>query len=281
MPIVVDMDRTLYRSQPGLNPSSIASGLIGTDDIDPRLIRDAMTQVERERTAATQDAMDRGTLAHLALLQPERLEDSVAVWHGGRRQGGEWDTFTDANVGKLVLKQDDYRETMRKINLLRSDELVASKLRDVSPEVAMFTAEGPTACKGQVDSIHVGRREIVDIKTTNTELSQRAVDSTIRRFCYREKMALYRRWIARETGSEPEEWRCYNLFLGIGSHVGVRLVQLSTAALEWGEERMLKGIARYAECVAANDWPIYSRSDMVSVENWEIGREEEMEIDYA
>lgn len=279
--LIPDMDRALYRSKPGLNPSSIAAGLVGTDDVDPRLIRDAMTQVERERTAATQDTMDRGTLAHLALLQPDRLQDSVAVWHGGRRLGAEWDAFTDANAGKLILKQDDYRETMRKVNLLRSDELVASKLRDVYPEVAMFTADFGIDCKGQVDAVHIGRREIVDIKTTTTELSQRAVDSTIRRFHYREKMSLYRRWLARLTSTHPEEWRCFNLFLGIGSHVGVRLVQLSTAALEWGEERMAKAATKYVECVAANEWPIYSRSDISTVENWEIGMEMIDDNEYA
>jgi hypothetical protein len=245
------------------------------------MIRDAMVQVERERTAATQDAMDRGTLAHLALLQPDRLSEDVAVWHGGRRQGGEWDAFTAENAGKLILKADDHRETMRIVNALRPDDLVASKLREVSPEVAMFTVEDGIDCKGQVDAIHVGRFEIVDIKTTSTELSQRATESTIRRFNYREKMALYRRWVARLTQSDIDQWRCYNLFLGIGSHVGVRLVQLSSAALEWGEARMMNAVGKYGECRRLKDWPTFSRSDIVSVAEWEIGHEEEMQIDYA
>lgn len=279
--LINDMNRTEYRSKPGLNPSSIAAGLIGTDDYDPRMTRDAMQQVDRDRTSAAQDAMDRGTLAHLALLQPERLTEDVAVWHGGRRQGCEWDSFATENSGKLIIKADDHTATMRTVNQLRSLESVSKYLRDISPEVAMFTDEGPTSCKGQVDAVNYRVRLIVDIKTTNTELSQRGTESTIRRFCYREKMALYRRWIARETDTDPDEWQCYNLFLGIGSHIGARLVRLSSAALEWGEARMLNAVGKYAECVACDRWPVFERSDIVSVAEWEIGREEEMEIDYA
>jgi len=275
------MNRDLYRKTPGLNPSSIAAGLIGVDDYDPRMTRDAMDQVQRERTSATQDAMDRGTLAHLALLQPERLTEDVAVWHGGRRQGGEWDAFTEANAGKLILKADDHRDTMRTINELRTVEIVVKYLRGITPEVAMLTYEGRVACKGQVDAVDFNLRQIVDIKTTNTELSQRGTEATIRRFAYREKMALYRRWIARETGTHPEEWRCFNLFLGIGSHTGARLVQFTTAALEWGEMRMVKAIETYTECVQASRWPVFERSDMVSVENWELGLEMIDDNDYA
>src|SRR5690606_40852932 len=48
-----------------------------------------------------------GRLAHLAVLEPERVTESVAVWTGGRRAGKEWEAFkADAGAKEIVTDAD-------------------------------------------------------------------------------------------------------------------------------------------------------------------------------
>lgn len=273
--IVVNMPRGKYRRNPGLNPSSLAAGLMTGGEIDPRAIRDAYEQVKTSRAAAAQDRMDRGTLAHLALLQPERLASDVAVWNGATRRGGAWDTFEAENVGKLIVRIDDYESVMAAVNQMRSQPIVADLLVDAEPEVAMFVgveSHGLTLqCRGQVDIVRRSdMKRIVDIKTTEAGIDQRSCERTIRDLYYREKMALYRKWIADLDGSDPEEWQCWNLFLSLGDRIGVRAMKFTTGALEFGEERMKHAIAETARCLASGRWPMFAKYDDMDVTLWEI-----------
>lgn len=284
--LVANMPRSEYRKLSGLNPSSLAAGLMSDWDVDPRSIRDAYEGVEIVRTAATQDRMDRGSLAHLALLQPERLASDLAVWHGGRRSGSEWHKFEDENRNRLVVTADDFSSTMEAVNKLRSVPIVAELLCDIEPEVAVLTGltiDGITIqVRGQVDAVRrADILRIVDIKTTEAGIDQESCFQTAKKFHYREKMALYRDWVAAETGTDPEEWRCYNLFLSLGDRPGVRAMKFTTSALEWGRYRMQKALAAVAECLQAKVWPVFAKSDFIDVKPWEIENEPDEDIDYG
>lgn len=284
--LVANIPRSEYRKMAGLNPSSLASGLMSDWDVDPRSIRDAYEGVELVRTAATQDRMDRGSLAHLALLQPERLVSDLAVWHGGRRSGLDWHKFEDENKDRLVVTAADFSSTMESVNKLRSVPIVAELLCDIEPEVAVFSGlniDGLTIqVRGQVDAVRrADILRIVDIKTTEAGIDQKSCERTATQFYYREKMAMYRDWVAAETQTDPEEWRCYNLFLSLGDRPGVRAMQFTTASLEWGRYRMQKALASVAECLRSKAWPVFAKSDFIDVKPWEIENEPDEEIDYG
>lgn len=284
--IVPNMDRSQYRGLCGINPSSLSAGLMSGWDVDPRSIKDAYEADSNVRTGAAQDRMDRGTLAHLALLQPERLSKDVAVWNGGRRSGSVWAEFSDANKDRLIVPEDDYESVMATVNKLRSLPMVAEMLCDIEPEVAVFTGlnvGGVTMqARGQLDAVRrSGILRIVDLKTTEAGIDQDSCERTIRTLHYREKMSLYRDWIAAETGTSPEEWKCYNVFLSLGSRPGVRVVKFTSAALEWGRYRMEKALHSVAECLTAKSWPVFCKDDFMDVKPWEIENEPEEDIDYG
>jgi hypothetical protein len=284
--VVTNMTREEYVTCCGMNPSSLSAGLVGLDDVNPTAIKMAWENPDNTtRTAASQDRLDRGTLAHLMVLQPELLMDRVAIWQGGRRDSNEWYQFEDDNKGKLIVKSTDYCQVAKATNIMRSQAPVASLLAASEYEVAMFATEtcnaspGYIAVKGQVDCVNRAGRVIVDLKTTEAGIDTRSVQRTIRTFHYREKMALYRRWIARESGTDPDAWKCYNVFMSLEQPYGVVIVKFSDFALQWGESRMMIALEGVDQCLASNVWPLYLREMFMNVEQWEMN-DDEGDIEY-
>jgi len=279
--------RDSYISEPGINPSSLASGLVGFSDVNPLAIKKAWEAPDRiERTAASQDSLDRGTVAHLMVLQPELLLDRVAVWRGGRRGTNEYVDFQEQNAGKILLTSSDWNRVATATNAMRSLPEVAGLVNGCEFEVALFgdykcqAAVGHMRLKGQVDGINVASRTIIDIKTTEAGIDERSVTNTIRNMRYREKMAMYRMLAAKATGIDAVAWKCVNIFMSLKEPYGVVVVQFTRDALEWGELRMMSAIQSVDGCLASNVWPIYCREMFGGVEPWESEDNDE-EIDYA
>jgi hypothetical protein len=265
-----------YRGEKGLNPSSIADGLIGENEVDVRAIHNAMTGLRKEPSAASQDRMDRGSLVHMALLQPERLATDVKIWNGAKRAGAEWEAFNaDVKPGQLLMRQKDFDHAMSIANTLKNHHYVGNFLNGCEAEVAMFCRDGGISCRGQVDAVDLKNKRIIDVKTTDAGIGPDTVNRTIRSLHYREKMALYRRWIAHITGTYTSEWRCWNLFLCMDQDSpGIRRVLITSDALEWGEIRMVNAISKYAAAVKAGEFPVYAVDDFADVKPWEIQGQE-------
>jgi hypothetical protein len=270
-----NLPRRDYEQIIAMNPSTLAAGLVGVSEVDVRAIKETY---ETGLTSAVSDDMDRGTLAHLLLLQPELLADRVAVWDGGRRSGKEWDEFCANSIGKIQLRRDDYDHVLRITNMLRSQPMVSESICDGEPEVAVVgvaEAAGLTIrVKGQLDLVRVRDKTIVDIKTTSKPLSHIQCERSIRDFRYREKMALYRQWIATRYGDSPDEWKCYNLFLCIGERPSIRRVKFATDSLEFGYERMRNAMVGLCKAIQCDQWPVLAVDDIVSVARWECEMDE-------
>lgn len=268
--IRLSVEGQVHHARNRLSPSTITAGLIDHREVDPSAIKLAFEE-RREFTAATQDRMDRGSLAHFALLQPEKLTSHVAVWYGGKRAGAEWNEFEAENAKKLIIKRDDYDSVMTSISKVRFNKEINELLSDGDAEVEMLTKEGRLHCMGQVDFVSRGRCRIVDIKTTDAGISDKSLEYTIRDLRYREKMAAYHVWYSRETGREVEQ--CWNLFLRLKEPVAIVAKKFTTQALEWGWSRMLSALKSVDDCLG-NGWPIYFKSDIADVAQWELGDEE-------
>lgn len=281
------VSREEYVSIIGMNPSSLAAGLVGHDDVNPAAIKLAWEQPgETARTAAAQDRLDRGTLAHLMVLQPELLMDRVAVWRGGRRGTNDYVDFREANAGKILLTSSDWNRVATATNAMRFLPEVAEKINGCEFEVALAgsrkcqSASGHIRLKGQVDGINLATRTIIDLKTTEAGIDERSVQNTIRTLRYREKMAMYRQLAAEATGTDPQAWKCFNIFMSLKEPGGVVNVKFTNDAMDWGWSRMQSAIASVDGCLATNVWPLYCREMFMGVEMWECDENDE-EIDYA
>lgn len=289
--VVVNKPRVAYDGVHYLNPSSIAKGFIDHIDIDPAAIKWAF---ENPYTpgAAAQDRMDRGTLAHVMLLQPWRLGTDIAIWKGGKRMTAAkdkpptaWDNFQVENIGKLIISENDYAEVAQAVQAFKVEPMVAKLLTDLDAEVAIFSHEENINVKGLVDAVTKplknaeGKtvRRIIDLKTTEAGFSGKAIETTVRNFRNREKMAAYRRWYMQQTtggfGTERDydDIECFNVFLNMEPPYGVRVMELTTIALEWGERRIGAALEAVKECIALNDWPMFaSENAAIMVADWEL-----------
>ncbi len=315
-----------YRGHAGINPSSLADGLMGHSDVDVRAIHAAMTSTRKEPAQSSQDRMDRGSLLHLALLQPERLATDVAVWRGWEidpetinavkslyvprkvgqkkiaeklcldestvsavlsgstsstvRSGFRWEQFERENDGKLILRESDFEWSMSVYNELKNHQMCGGFLAGCSAEVAMLLTDCGEFCRGQVDAVDLQRRRIIDVKTTDAGVSQDSCERTIRTMHYREKMALYRRWIAAITGTPANSWRCFNLFISMDETTpAIAKIRMTDEALEWGEMVMVNALQKYAAARAANEFPIYTLDSFVDVKPWEVDPDPEAEVE--
>lgn len=275
--IVVDKPRIGYDAVHYLNPSSIAAGLMDHIEVDPTAIKWAFENPNGGPVAAASiDRMDRGTLAHMMLLQPGRVGKDVAVWTGGTRKGAAWDDFSAASVGKLVMREQDYDAVTEAVQAFQFEPMLRDLLVDLDAEVAMFSTEHSFYVKGLVDAVTRGDMpRIIDLKTTEAGFSRKAVERTIRDFRNREKMAAYRRWYARESKIEKGDIQCFNVFLNMVPPYGVRVQQFTTQALEWGEKRIEMALDAVEECLTLKSWPMFAtQADMVMVSDWETEDEE-------
>lgn len=279
-----NMPRDEYRQSIGMNPSSLAKGLLGTEDVNPAAVKLAWeTPDSSPGTIAAQDRMDRGTLAHLLILQPELILKRVAEWHGGKRAGKEWDAFVDNNPGRLIITSKDYKAVSMATNAMRTNPRVNELFCGINAEVALFGTEpcklmnGHIMVKGQVDAINVATKTIVDLKTTDSGIDKKAIERTVRNLHYREKMAMYRRLVARATNTEAGEWKCFNVFMLMKEPYGVVIGKFMDGVLEWADKRMADSLDAVEQCIANQTWPIYSREDFLGMEHWESDEED---IDY-
>ena len=280
-PGIADLSESEYRAIGRLNPSSLAAGLMSNLEIDPLMIRRAYEQPDQKRTAATQDRMDRGTLAHLMILQPELVESKVAVWGGALRAGSEWNDFCLANDGKLLIREEDFREVRAAAEQALTVPRVRQMCAGIKVEVALFGEENGVFTKGRVDGLRRDELSVIlDLKTTEAGIDSHSVKRTIRDFHYREKMAMYRRMFCQATGTDSDTVQCYNIFVKLPPPVSIRIVKFSTGALEWGEWRMLAALERVRECIQSGVWPIHVGEDVADVATWEQPEEEEVAIEY-
>jgi len=121
---------------------------------------------------------------------------------------------------------------------------------------------------------------IIDLKTTDAGYGWHSTQGTIRDFHNREKMAAYKRWYERESGREVIG--CYNLFLSMKKPYAIRIVKMTSIALEWGEMRLSYAIDRTRQCLESNSWPMFVTSDHADVAEFEMPIDgEEVQIDFG
>lgn len=268
--ILPHQSRELYDAYERLNPSSVVKGLID-DEIDPYAVK---LEFERPHSNGN-DAMACGTLAHMAILEPETINASVAVWSGGDRRGNEWKDFEDHHAGKLIIRQADFAKTMLGVSQAASHPRIRELLRATTTETTLLWHEGPVACKGRVDA--VGKElakgcntiNLVDVKTTSRGISPMDCERTTKDMKYREKMAMYRRPIAAKWGIPPCDVRCYLIYLRLDPPYGFNIQQLGSDGLDYHEDRMMLVIDAVRQRIEAGEFKPVELETVFGLTSWE------------
>lgn len=207
----------------------------------------------------TTPAMEFGTAAHMAVLEPELFIQKYKPFNGDKRtKEGKaiWQTILDAGHTPLGA------ETWDAINYLASavhaHPSAASLINDIEPETSWFDNWNGVEVKARLDGI--ADDYIIDLKTTQ-DASPAAFAKSVAQFRYHVQAA----WYQRITGIKRF------VFIAVEKEApfGVCCYELDQQAIDLGNEIIDAQLATYRECQALNSWPCYSSTiQTLSLPSW-------------
>ena len=258
---IYDMSAAEYHTGPGVSKSML-------DKIDPPARLRAYMDAPKEEPTPS---MILGTLAHLAILQPDLFEDGKS--HHVRPDGlsfasKDGKAWRESHQDKPILSEDDIANISGMASAVQNNPLAAAMLRTGNAEQSVYAKHKYTELlrRGRLDWLTEdakGRPCIVDLKTTD---DAREFERKIAAFRYHVQHAYY-----------------VDLLDGVGipgaafifivvervAPFGVRLVQLDTESIKIGRDAYEHDLATFAECELNGVWPGYSEKiTTVGLPDW-------------
>ena len=206
-------------------------------------------------------AMEFGTAAHMAVLEPELFIQKYKPFSGDKRtKEGKfiWQGIIESGYTPLA------EETWDSINSLAASvhahPAAAQLLHRIEPETSWFDNWNGIEVKARLDGI--GNDDIIDLKTTQ-DASPSAFAKSVAQFRYHVQAA----WYQRIT--------CIRRFVFIAAEkeppFGIACYELDQQAIDLGNEIIDAQLATFRECQALNSWPCYSSStETLSLPAWAL-----------
>ncbi len=216
-----------------------------------------------------------GRAFHCALLEPERFAEDYAVEpdFGDCRYKdakANRDAWRSANQGRIGLSAEDCHRIESMLATVRAHPWAARAIRDGHSEVTLRWTDEATGLpnKARADYFVNGRaRFCLDVKTCE-DASPAAFVRSIATYGYHVQHAHYCE------GFRVLDLPLQNyLLLAVESQIphAAALYHIDAEAEARGFELRDRGIGRIATCLAANDWPAYSRDiTALSLPRWAL-----------
>jgi hypothetical protein len=221
-------------------------------------------------------AMQLGTAAHTAILEPHRYTTEYAVFTGERRAGKAWDAFCDANAGRMILKQGEFEAALRMRDAVRADPLAMRYLKRGDAEVTIVWRDPTTGilCKGRLDWLSTSVPDVyLEIKTAR-DVSPWAFQSAYARMQYHLQAAFYSDGYEQITGRT-----LYAKCAAVESSEPHDVVVYDVAeALDVGRDAYRLLLEQLAECRKTGVFPGIARgSEMVlRLPRWAAAEDEDL-----
>lgn len=236
-------------------------------------------------------ALDFGWAVHIAVLEPDTLEDQILVIPkvDRRTTAGKiaWASFERKAGGRMLVDETQ----MAKLKAIRANVLAHPTAREFmvggqgKNEVSILWVDSDTGmlCKARLDRVNLIRNQGVlmtdlplgseitllsDLKTIGEAATQRAFEKAAYNFGYFEQAAMYRDGVQSimPTGEDrPFVW----VVLETEPPHAVHCFEPDELALQWGQKEYKRHLARYAECAKNDNWPGWADGvDTCSVPPW-------------
>lgn len=143
------------------------------------------------------DAMRLGTATHIAILEPERIHESIEIIPpevlsaSGEKRGKAWDKFQADFAGKVLVKQSEFDGLKWQVENAWTNPAVRAALERVTVrEHSLFwTTKQDYKLKCRMDAAQELDGEIIDLK--RTERSEPDFWRAVKDFAYHRQAALY------------------------------------------------------------------------------------------
>jgi len=188
-----------------------------------------------EADPADTGPMRLGRAVHTAVLEPELLDESIAVWKS-RRQGKAWEEFERQAVesDRTVLTQEQYECALAIRDSVRSHPLVSPYLAAGSAEHSLtWTDPRGFNMKARIDWVTDG--VILDLKTSRYAIESRLFASDAYRLGYFHQLAFYQRGMSAVYGTTPA---ALIVAVETAAPYDVAVYRLSSAALAAASEEI-------------------------------------------
>lgn len=218
----------------------------------PGHYRSSLTEEKKDTPA-----MQLGRVVHLAALQPDTIAERVVVLPSVDRRTKDGKAAYEAAMasvkeGQEVVSQEMFDDAKRIADAARI--AIKSINYDICQAEQAFVKDvGSVKIKGRIDLMvwdSNNETSIIDLKTT-----QDASPAAFARDVVNYKYHLQAAWYMRLTGAkkfyivaQEKELPCAN-----------RVYTLDEAALAEGNRLMDEALALYAQCVAFDSWPTYTK----------------------
>lgn len=110
-------------------------------------------------------SFDLGSALHLAILEPEKFEETVIVF-AGKTRGVKYNKFVEENEGKIVILENEMVDLIGMKEAINNNGEAMHYINNSEKEIVetWTDADSLVQCKGKADM--VGRDFIADLKTT-------------------------------------------------------------------------------------------------------------------
>lgn len=199
-------------------------------------------------------AMELGTLIHAATLEPETVEQIIAISPYAdfrTKEAREWKA-AQAESGKIITSQDEIDKAITIAETV-TDDYLAHFSAKYKTEVAVFGKIGDTDIKGLIDIVPDGLDCLVDLKTISSFDSLESIQRTIVNRGYHWQAALYLDlWNA---AANEKRTRFVFCFAEVDAPHETAWVEISENLLELGRAGYMNAVAKWQTCVATDHWP--------------------------
>jgi len=205
-------------------------------------------------------AQQLGTLAHMAILEPDEFKRLVRVepnvnkrTKAGKTQLEEWRDSLPENAVIASLEQVEL--CLQMATAVQDQPYAKALLSDGNAEQTMLWTDSDTgvACKARADWICSGHDVLVDLKTAQ-DASMNAFQRASGNFRYHMQAAFYT--MASEACGLSGRAFIF-IVVETAPPFGVALYQLDEEAMHAGHVRIRHALERYADCLSSGKWPMY------------------------
>jgi len=199
-------------------------------------------------------AMLLGTMAHLAVLEPSKLDTAFVEKPEGidlrTKLGKEW----KESVGSMpVLDQDEARAVRGIRDSIAANKAARELLAETRTEVSVFgESHSGLWIKGRIDALKPGT--IVDVKTTSAGADANAFARQSFALNYHVSAAWY--WYLATLNEMPPKG-FYWVAVEVQPPYAVAVYEIHKDALQLGYRMMQDALALIARCEDEGRWPAY------------------------
>lgn len=214
-----------------------------------------------------------GRATHVGVLEPEKWNDSFAIYEGKTRKGKDWDKFEQENSHKEILKRNEAEHCLRIAREVRANPVAAHYLSKGRPEYTLQWIHDDTglSCKARLDFLSEvdGKLTIVDLKgCRNVQAESFRIEAG--KNGYHRQFAYYQQGVAKNfDGIVPE---CVIIAVEFNAPFDVAVFRLEEEALVAGAFDNDEFLQKVKACQEKNEWPgCYGAIQDLVLRKWETG----------